>query len=228
MSVAVTGGANTDEDWGPATGNNNTDFMATSSSASGWLNYAAADIGYNVLHDRNYKAGPFVGYSYFHETVNAFGCTQLQPVAFSCANGSEAILTQDDTWQSLRVGVSAVATLWDRWGINGDVAYLPYAQFSGLDSHWLRSPVAYYPQDGSGRGVQAELILTYRTAENLNVGVGGRYWALWSTSATQSCHGGCDTANQGTFTTSHPGEFTTNAERFGAFVQASYRFAAHP
>ena len=68
-------------------------------------------------------------------------------------------LTQDETWQSLRVGVSAVATIWNRWGINGDVAYLPYAQFSGLDSHTTRVPVAFYPEDGTGRGVQAELIL---------------------------------------------------------------------
>src|SRR5262249_28096437 len=85
-------------------------------------------------------------------------------------------ISQDDTWQSLRVGRSAVVTLWDRLAINGDLAYLPYAQFSGLDSHWQRTPVAFFPQDGTGRGVQTELVLTYGITESLNVGVGGRYW----------------------------------------------------
>ena len=133
-------------------------------------------------------------------------------------------LTQDDTWQSLRVGVSAVATIWDRFGINGDVAYLPYTQYSGLDSHLLRVPTTYFPQDGTGRGVQTELILTYRVTENLNLGVGGRYWAMWTTSANQSCHGSCDNGLPST----PPGPYTANTERYGTFVEMSYRFDPHP
>jgi len=220
---AITGGKNTDEDWGSATFNNG-GFMVSDSTASGWLDYAAADVGYNVLRDRDYKVGPFVGYSYFRENINAFGCTQIQPMVESCANGNQASLTQDETWQSVRVGVSAVATMWDRWGINGDVAYLPYAQYSGLDSHWLRVPFAFYPQDGSGRGVQTELILTYLVTENLKLGIGGRYWAMWTTSASQSCHGGCNAEG----TSFPPSPYTANAERYGAFVQMSYQFATHP
>jgi hypothetical protein len=131
-------------------------------------------------------------------------------------------ITQDDTWQSLRVGVSAVTTIWDRLGINGDLAYLPYAQFSGLDTHWLREPVAYFPQEGTGRGVQAELILTYRFTENLTFGLGGRYWAMWTTSASQSCNGGCIDGP------SPPGPFTTNTQRYGTIVQMSYRLNPHP
>ena len=207
---AITGGKVTDEDWGALATHDNTGFMVTSATTSGWLNYAAADVGYNVLLDRDYKIGPFIGYSYFRENVNATG------------------LTQDETWQSLRVGVSAVATIWDRWGINGDVAYLPYAQFSGLDSHTTRVPVAFYPEDGTGRGVQAELILSYRFTENLAFGVGGRYWAFWSTNASQTCHGGCDPQKEGLFTILPSGPITTNAERFGAFVQMSYRFDTRP
>ena len=65
--------------------------MVTGSTASGWLNYAAADVGYNVLHDRNYKVGPFIGYSYFRENVNAFGCTQFQPAAVICPNAKQGV-----------------------------------------------------------------------------------------------------------------------------------------
>jgi hypothetical protein len=197
--------------------------MVTGATASGWLSYAAADVGYNVVHGRDYKVGPFVGYSYFRQNVNAFGCTQFEPVAASCADGNQASLTQDETWQSLRVGFSAVATIWDRWGIDGDVAYLPYSQYSGLDSHWLREPVAFFPQDGRGRGVQTELILTYLVTENLKLGIGGRYWAMWTTSASQSCNGGCIGASS-----SPPAPYTANTERFGTFVpnELSVRFAS--
>ena len=54
---AITGGKNTDEDWGAGT-QNKTGFQVADGTTSGWLNYAAADIGYNVLRDSNYKFGP--------------------------------------------------------------------------------------------------------------------------------------------------------------------------
>jgi hypothetical protein len=226
---AITNGKQTDEDGGfvdtSADPSVLTAFEVTGSTASGWLKYAAADVGFNVLHGRDYKVGPFVGYSYFHQTMNAFGCAQMVTPGSVCdppCPANQPSITQDDTWQSLRVGVSAVTTIWDRLGINGDVAYLPYAQFSGLDTHWLRTPVAYFPQDGTGRGVQTELILTYRITENLNLGFGGRYWAMWSTSASQSCNGGCIGGP------SPPGPFTTNTQRYGTFVQMSYRLNPHP
>jgi opacity protein-like surface antigen len=231
---AITGGKQNDEDWGlaesTADGTVPTAYEVTASSASGWLKYAAADVGYNVFHDANYKIGPFVGYSYFHQTMNAFGCSQLTTPGSVCDPpypSNQPSISQDDTWQSLRVGASAIVTVWDRLAINGDVAYLPYAHFSGLDSHWLRPPVAFFPQDGSGRGVQAELTLTYGITDYLNVGIGGRYWAMWSAGATQSCHGGCNLDMAG-FTTSPPGPFTTNTQRYGTFVQMSYRFNARP
>jgi hypothetical protein len=100
---------------------------------------------------------------------------------------------------------------------------MPYAQYSGLDSHLFRLPVTFFPQNGSGRGVQTELILTYLVTENLKLGIGGRYWAMWTTSASQSCHGDCSGSSS-----SPPAPYTANTERFGTFVQASYQFAARP
>jgi outer membrane protease len=227
-SGAVTSGKSTDEDWGVDT-QNRTGFQVADGSMSGWLNYAAGDVGYSVLRDWNYKLGPFVGYSYFRQNINTYGCNFSVPAGQLCATNavvatpSTPVLTEDETWQSLRVGVSAVATIWDRLGINGDVAYLPYAQYSGLDSHLFRVPITFFPQNGTGRGVQTELILTYLVTENLKLGIGGRYWAMWTTSATQSCHGDCSG-----FSSSPPGPYTANTERFGGFVQASYQFATRP
>lgn len=139
---AITGGKMNDEDWGLIEEIDSeektkvpTAFEVTGSTVSGWLKYAAGDVGYNVWHTHDYKVGPFVGYSYFHQTMNSFGCVQLTTPGSICdpaAPANQTTISQDDTWQALRVGVSAVATIWERFGINGDVAYLPYAQFSGL------------------------------------------------------------------------------------------------
>ena len=77
--------------------------------------------------------------------------------------------------------------------------------------------------------MQAELILTYRFTENLTFGLGGRYWAMWTTSANQSCNGGCDTTAATPQSISlPPSPFTTNTQRYGTFIQMSYRFNPHP
>jgi len=233
---SITSGTQNDEDWGLNDGTLEAPtpaaFEVTESGVSGGLQYAAADVGFNVFHNRDSKVGPFVGYSYFNETMNAFGCAQLVLANSICSAPTPSNvlnLTQADIWQSLRIGISAQTTISDRFGITGDLAYLPYAHFSGLDTHWLRDPVAYYPQEGTGRGVQAELILTYRFTENLTFGLGGRYWAMWTTSANQSCNGGCDlTAATPQSVSLPPSPFTTNTQRYGAFIQMSYRFNAHP
>jgi hypothetical protein len=175
-SGALNGGKTTDEDWGNAT-TALTGFQVTSSTQSGWLNYAAADVGYDMLHDSHYKLGPFVGYSYFRQNVNASGCNASISVGQVCNGGpnglpvgpNDGFLAEDETWQSLRVGVSAVARIWDRWGIDGDVAYLPYGRYSGLDTHPQRDPVAFFPQNGTSRGVQAELILTYLLTDSFEL-----------------------------------------------------------
>ncbi len=44
---------------------------------------------------------------------------------------------------------------------------------------------------------------------------------MWSTSASQSCNGGCINGP------SPPGPFTTNTQRYGTFIQMSYRFNGH-
>jgi opacity protein-like surface antigen/outer membrane protease len=224
-SGGLNGGTISDEDWGNAAKGavgGASGYMLTRDPASGWFNYAAGDVGYDLLHDRNYKFGAFVGYSYLRQNITSTGCMQVQPQAASCLNAGDnpnrVALTQDETWQSLRVGVSAVARIWDRWGINGDVAYLPFGKYDGLDIHSLRTPVTLFPQNGTSRGVQAELILTYLVTDNLELGIGGRYWALWTAGAEQGQIVG--------FTVSPPGPYTASTERFGGFVQASYRFNA--
>jgi len=127
--------------------------------------------------------------------------------------------SESDTWHSLRVGIAGEVRLWDRFKLSGDLAYLPFSRFEGLDDHRARPNLTLFPTGGTALGAQAELILSYLATDNLSFGLGGRYWAMWTTTASQSCIG-CE--GPGVFSPPAPGK--ANNERFGAFLQAAYRF----
>ena len=61
--------------------------------------------------------------------------------------------------------------------------------------------------------MQLDLTLTYAVTDQLSVGVGGRYWAMWTTS------GDTNFANTGTII---PMRFA--AEQAAVTIQASYKF----
>lgn len=209
-----------DEDWGlsgqgfpvPVA------YSNTISTVTGPLSYGTIDLGYDVFRGPVNKAGAFVGYNRYSYTMNASGCVQIANPYSDCA-GNNAIPTsvvgiiEQDTWNSLRVGVSAEAVLFDRWKFSGDVAYVPYTQFTGTDEHLLRDLV--FDFQGHGQGVQAEAFLSYQVTDGFNVGVGGRYWSLWTTSATDTVAGVVERRND-----------TFRTERLGAMFQASYKFDA--
>jgi hypothetical protein len=224
---AITSGKMNDEDWGLIdeieTDPQPTSFEVTKSDVSGSLKYATVDVGFNALRSRDYKVGPFVGYSYFHQTMNSFGCVQLVLPGSVCdppIPSNRNNITEEDTWQSVRVGIVAETAVWDRFWISGDVAYLPYAHFTGLDTHALRQPVTFFPEKGIGHGVQAEVILSYFVTEKLTLGVGARYWSMWTTDASQTCTGACGDGA----TSLPPGPITANTQRYGIFAQLGYRF----
>jgi opacity protein-like surface antigen len=205
-----------DEDWGLASALASvpTGFEVTESDVNGTIHYITGDLGYNVLRGRDHKVGVFAGYNRYETTMNAMGCTQLVANASGvCAPpiaGTTTTISQNDAWQSIRLGVSAEATLWDRLKIAGDVAWLPYVKYDGLDIHRLRN--LFFPIQGTGKGVQAELILTYMATEKFGIGIGGRYWSMWTHYAAQ--------------TTDQANVFEVETDRYGVFLQASYRFTA--
>jgi opacity protein-like surface antigen len=219
---SISSGKHFDEDWG-LLGNEPTSFEVTRSDIGGSISYVTADIGFNVLRGPDHKVGLFAGYNFFHAYMGSMGCVQLvAPASGICAPAiptSEPGTSETDDWHSLRLGVSVEARLWDRLKISGDFAYLPYVRFEGLDNHRARENLTLYPADGTGRGIQAEIILSYLVTSNLSLGLGGRYWAMWTTTAQQSCIG-CN--GPGSF--SPPGPGKANTETFGGFVQASYVF----
>lgn len=83
--------------------------------------------------------------------------------------------------------------------------------FDGTDDHLLRSLVS--PESGHGTGVQLEAMLSYAVTDQLSLGVGGRYWSMWTTS------GDTDFGGNGTII---PMRFA--AEQAALLVQGSYAF----
>lgn len=213
---AITGGQMYDEDWGlsSALAAVPTGYEITQSDIVGSLAYLTGDVGYNLMRGRDHKVGVFVGYNIYQATMNTMGCNQLvapsSGVCSPAAAPTQNLVSQMDTWQSIRLGVSAEARLWERFKLGGDFAFLPYVNYNGLDAHRARN--LNFPWSGTGNGVQAELLASYDVTSAFTVGVGGRYWAMWTNIAAQA-------------------DLPTNVinasmDRYGVFVQASYKFNA--
>jgi hypothetical protein len=166
---SVSGGKINDEDWGfvtaPAVSYSNTE-----GNASGTLGYATVDAGYDVFRGTGYKLGIFAGYNIYTENKSSTTFTQIALPQSGIGNPplNVFVLGENDKWQSLRIGANAETMLTPQLKLVVDVAFLPYVRFDGQDFHPLRPFLA--EEWGNGIGTQA-----------FSLGVGGRYWAAWST-----------------------------------------------
>jgi len=207
-----------DEDW--LIFNNSVPYSNTVSTVNGDLAYATFDVGYSVFRGPSANVGGFIGYNYLRENKSAYGCVQIANTNSDCvpafANSLLGI-TEDDKWNSMRIGVNSVVKVADRLTLTSDAAYLPFVSFTGTDVHLQRFDVANQvsPETASGRGVQLEAILSYAIAKSFSVGAGGRYWAMWASGSTDLFSQGCPCQTQ-----------PVRTERFGGFLQASYKFDA--
>jgi len=187
-----------------------------SNPVTGTIAYGTVDAGYDFMRGPGYKLGSFAGYNYYTDNKSAFGCTQIANGLSDCvppiANSILGI-TENDKWQSLRVGVAGELMVFDRLKLSGDLAYLPYVRFDGTDNHILRTIVS--PESGTGRGVQLEAILSYFVSQELSLGAGARYWAMWTSNDAITNFGGAPCPCQ---------TLPAKTERYGGFLQASYRF----
>jgi opacity protein-like surface antigen/outer membrane protease len=219
---SLSSGHMNDEDWAIPPGFVGPGAVAYSNTLSnpitGGIDYATVDLGYDFFRGAGNKLGPFVGYNYYKENKSAYGCTQIANPISDCVPaiaGSVLVITENDTWSSVRLGVNGEFTIADRFKLGADIAFLPYLEFNGTDNHVLRALVS--PESGIGRGVQLEGILSYLITDQFSVGVGGRYWAMWTTRDAVTEFGGapcpCNT-------------LPAKTERYGAFLQAAYKFGA--
>ncbi|UEM11715.1 outer membrane beta-barrel protein [Bradyrhizobium barranii subsp. barranii] len=207
-----------DEDWGLPP---NFSYVNTiSGQANGRFTYYTADVGYDFLRAANYKVGGFIGWTYYEQSSDTRGCVQIAHPEPCLPPGDDRVVgSQNTQWNAARIGLSAETMLTERWRLNADVAYLPWTDFKGRDNHLLRPMTTFDEQRGNrGGGVQVEGVLSYFITRNFSVGVGGRYWAMWTNrrSDTLPCSdSGCVGA---------PIFAKHSMKRWGTFFQASYRF----
>lgn len=187
--------------------------------------YATIDIGRDWWRAPTYRLGTYVGYNYYRETMDAHGVTQLaNPSGPSgpIPPTGHAVITQEATWQSLRLGVSAAFNLAPRVRLSADAAFLPYVEVDAEDRHYFGNTpdvASINPLNGHGVGTQLEAMLTYDVAERWSIGIGARYWSMWTTEASMIR----------SFDASGPADgpiqhLKIDTERAGVFGQVSYRF----
>jgi len=211
----ISGGKMNDEDWGLITLAPFTGCSNTFSNLSGTrMNYATIGAGFDLLRGPGYKIGGFVGYNHIYEQYAATDCNQIaSPTSGICSPmiAGVPVITETDKWDSLRVGLATVNWLTPQVKLTGDIAYLPYVKFSGVDNHWLRALVI--DESGKGRGVQLEAILSYYVTPQFSLGVGGRYWAMWTRTGSDAFNGVPINRTD-----------TYRYERYGVLLQAAYKF----
>ncbi|MGA3309848.1 MAG: outer membrane beta-barrel protein [Xanthobacteraceae bacterium] len=224
----ISGGKINDEDWGLGTSHAavNDGYSNTVGNARGNLNYATVDVGYDFFRGSGYKVGGFIGYNEYRDNKSSFTCSQIALPANGICNppSSGFILGENDNWQSLRIGANAEAQLAEQWKLVADVAFLPYVQLNGQNFHPMIPFIA--DETGTGIGTQAELFLNYYLTPQFSVGIGGRYWAMWTTSGTN-----CREPPQPTGTAACPAPLQdqqVKTERYGLLLQAAYRFGVPP
>src|SRR5690606_33112843 len=140
---------------------------------------------------------------------------------------SVLVITQNNHWNSLRIGLDSTIRLGGPFSLTLDAAWLPYVKLNGGDSHWLRigtAPGSFtgeVPEDGQGNGYQLEAALAYAVSPNVSIAVGGRYWRM-ETSGHTHFEGHVVGAN------AFPQPVDWKVESYGVFVQGSFKFGPYP
>lgn len=211
-----------DEDWGASFAYSNT----ISGQTNGRFMYYTADAGYDFLRGTAFKVGGFMGWTYYGQNSDTTGCAQIasSPPCRQAVGGKVVIGSEDTNWNALRIGLSAETMFLDHWRVSADVAYLPWTDFQGRDNHLLRDLTFFSDQRGSGGGgVQVEGTLSYFLTNNFSIGIGARYWAMWTRKHSEIFPNEAQKADsfrvaEGTLPANY------RMERWGTFLQASYKF----
>jgi outer membrane protease len=187
------------------------------------LTYANIDFGYYLWRGPRGKIGGLVGYHFLREKLGAYGCAQnggSPDVCVPTIPTSTLVITQENRWHSLRIGMAGDVMLTPNLRLSAEAAYLPYVKLDGRDWHWLRIGTDFNgptPETGRGTGAQFEAVLSYMVNEYVTIGVGGRYWRLNAPKGTahfdQSVIGGANPQVE---------KFKT--DRYGVFVQAGVKY----
>jgi hypothetical protein len=171
----------------------------TSTVKGNYLRYATIDFGGDVWRFHNGTVGLFVGYQYWRERLDAYGVVFNVPPGGRTEGDSVPVITNDTTWQSLRVGLTSTAQFESRTRLVVEGALVPYATVRDEDSHWLRvnppdpkfflGPAPNIHMKGTGYGFQFEAELRHVVQRDWEVGAGLRYWWLRANDGTRTALG---------------------------------------
>jgi opacity protein-like surface antigen len=221
---SITGGHMNDEDFPPGISPYSNTLQE---QKHGSLEYASVDLGYNFWKSPTWQLGGFVGYHYWNERLNTFGCAQQAGNTNICPNIPPAIgpiptsvntLDNSATWNSLRVGLSGEWMVAPGWKVSADAAYV-HGWLSANDFHNLRPDIRGLPEDAQGNGFQIDALVHYQITDAFTVGLGGRWWHIQGDGSSH-------------FEQVLPGAFAQpikiEQDRFGLLAQASYKFGETP
>lgn len=210
----INDGKLTDEDFPPVV----VPYSNTTSEQNGGnLTIANIDVGFNFWQSPSTRLGAFIGYHYWKESYHAYGCRQnaTSLICVPTIPTSTLVISQENEWQSFRIGAIGEWRLSPRLMLTAEAAYLA-TRLDGVDHHHLRPNIDPLPEDGDGNGVMLEAILSYQLSEILNIGVGGRYWHLGKTDG----HSHFELSPGG----GNAQVLKWDIERMGVFVQGSLKF----
>jgi hypothetical protein len=176
-----------------------TAFSNTTSAIDGNnFRYAMIDLGYAYeVPEAGVRFGGFVGYHYWREKMTAFGvlCNPdgfgnplCNPAGAQLVPSSIPVDIFETTWHAIRIGADARIQVTDRVSISGEIAWVPYAWLANDDSHLLRADLGPVPniltRGWRGMGGEAEAFVNYKVLPHFEVGVGARYWGLYTQAGT--------------------------------------------
>lgn len=189
-----------------------------SDQKNGTLNYVAVDLGYDFFTYKNWKIGGFLGYFYWMEQYNAFGCHQTASNPDLCGTAPVPItvngLDNNFALNSLRVGVSSIVELTNTLDLLTDVAYI-HSNLNALDFHNTRPDIRRTPDNGSGNGIQLDAILNWALNPDFTMGIGGRWWYIVSNGFSHF---------EETFASGLAQPINVEQNRYGLMLQANYTF----
>ena len=154
--------------------------------------YVNADLGYTLLNylGRRGTLNLVVGYQYRREKHEATGVTQVICTSAGASSGlcspfatptnvGQTVITNTQTWSSLKLGVETEYRFTRRLSVGGKAAFIPYTSLNNKDIHHLRPDLQQNPSfemTGTGIGANIEGDVAYMLVRNFFVTVGYRYW----------------------------------------------------
>jgi opacity protein-like surface antigen len=215
---SLTGGNLQDEDFPPVV----VPYSSTDSSQrNGNMKYWNVDLGYTFWKQPKYRLGGFVGYGQWKETMHAFGCTQTATSGICVPTIPDSVLGISETyeWRNWRLGIVGDFKLTNQLTLTAEGAWIARADLAGSDKHHLRPDLPNAtPIDGDSQGVQLEVVVAYALNEAFSLGVGARYWHIDPAKG----HAHFEVNGGG------PQVTTVESERYGVFLQGSYKLGVRP